>query len=388
MNRKIYKFLILFSFIFLSFITNINSVSAASTGSSYNCDNEPYECISCKFTIKSPNNLEYVYTYYAKSDANGNVSLAGEGDSMINASLDNGYFSKFDTRSNKYKLSCPNMYYQFQVGTGYDGKYALTYTKLADFNYQGATYKSTLVIPIKSTNGKPFASDEVLQNITSCDIPIMYEYNISQNDSAYAKSNYLANVTISNGIISVSKLQEDMKLKDNPISSTISTSNFSEGCPNDIIVFCKKTNNPTDAYKYECSLNKATDVEVSSSGLQYYQIDNPTGLNNLFRLSSYDITCDDVEQLHIIWIMLWVGAPILLIIMGTVDYFRAIISGDAETMKKVKKKFPKRIVALIALIFTPAVITIIVNIVQSNKKSDLGKTSDVSLMYCIVNGNK
>ena len=393
MNGKNYKLLIMFLFLFFSFFISIDSVKAEK----FNCENDQYQCISCTYTIKPTSGVVYNYTFYAKTDAEGNVGVVGEGDSIIKTTIDTGYFQGTDPRNNKYKLKCPDMYYQFQVGTNYSTNYVLSYKRLSDFYFQGTAHKSTLVIADKKSNNKPFGSDNASENITTCDTVIMYEQQASQTETTYLKSNDKAVVSVNNGTINVSKLPDDMKLKDNPISSTISTDDYASGCPNnnEIIVLCKKIPNSTDSIKYECGINKATDVEVTKSGIQYYQINDPTDLNKIISTTDYELTCEDVEQLHLVWMILWIGAPALVIIMGTVDYFKAIVADDAEAMKKSKKKFPKRLIALIVLVFTPAIITVIVNFVYAAKKSDNNqstndnsKLSDVSLMYCIINGNK
>ena len=96
---------------------------------------------------------------------------------------------------------------------------------------------------------------------------------------------------------------------------------------------------------------------------------------------SYRLTCEDVQMLHTVWMIMWIVAPSLVVVFGTVDYFRAVIAGDQEKMQKVRKRFPKRVVALIVLILVPSIITIIVNFGTRN-------VSDSNLMYCVINGGE
>ena len=284
MKKRIYKnFCITLSF-FLIFLFNINNVEAEK----YNCSNETYQCISCQYTIKPTKGVEYNYTFYAKTDADWNVSVVGEGDSIVKATIDKGYFSEIDDNNN-YKLKCPNMYYQFQVGTNYSTKYVLSYKKLSDFYFQGTAHKSTSVEPKETNNNKPFGSDDPSKIVTSCDVNIMYEQKVSQEESEYIKSNKTAKVSVSQGNINVSKMPDDMKLKDNSISSTISTDDFASSCPDNIYVLCKKISNSNGSIKYECTLNKITDIDSIKSGVTVNSVKTKTRAKSM--------TCAEIDDL-------------------------------------------------------------------------------------------
>ena len=96
---------------------------------------------------------------------------------------------------------------------------------------------------------------------------------------------------------------------------------------------------------------------------------------------SYELTCDDVEALHIVWVVLWIAAPVLLIIMGTLDFARAVIADDVEKMNKARKKFPKRVLAAIILALIPTIITLIVSIIP------IEDVSNTNVMYCVIKGS-
>ena len=80
-------------------------------------------------------------------------------------------------------------------------------------------------------------------------------------------------------------------------------------------------------------------------------------------------------------------APVLLILMLTIDYARAVIASDMEKMKKIKSQVPKRIIDAIFLALTPAIITLIVNLV-SGLQSNESKVRNTNIMSCIVKGGE
>lgn len=54
--------------------------------------------------------------------------------------------------------------------------------------------------------------------------------------------------------------------------------------------------------------------------------------------------------------------PTLAIVMGSVDFTKAIISSDEEHMKKTEVKFIQRIVAAILLFFIPLIVEVLLNL--------------------------
>lgn len=75
--------------------------------------------------------------------------------------------------------------------------------------------------------------------------------------------------------------------------------------------------------------------------------------------------------------------PIVLIIMGMVDYFKATASSDADATSKAGKKLTRRIVAAI----TAMLILTLVQFIFSNFGTATGKTSVTSCIDCFINGN-
>ena len=93
------------------------------------------------------------------------------------------------------------------------------------------------------------------------------------------------------------------------------------------------------------------------------------------------IDCDEVKVFHQYWLGIEILTPILVILFGTWDFIKSIISGDEKKIIEARRRFPKRLIAgfLVFLVF--AIVSIIVSV---SKNSDASKTT---LIECIVNGN-
>ena len=54
--------------------------------------------------------------------------------------------------------------------------------------------------------------------------------------------------------------------------------------------------------------------------------------------------------------------PILLIVLGSVDFANAIISGDQDALKKSGSKFMKRAIAAVAVFFVPLLVKVLLTL--------------------------
>lgn len=62
----------------------------------------------------------------------------------------------------------------------------------------------------------------------------------------------------------------------------------------------------------------------------------------------------------------YILGPILVILFGSLDYTKAVMNSDADLLKKATNQFAKRMVALILLFLSPAIVNIITNISTSS----------------------
>lgn len=102
-----------------------------------------------------------------------------------------------------------------------------------------------------------------------------------------------------------------------------------------------------------------------------------TSIASTATITRYDpgpnvINCDSlidenlkaVIQLVLKWVR--IIAPILLIILMSVDFGQAVISQDQDAMKKATSKAVKRAIAAIALFFVPLLVSVMINWIDSS----------------------
>lgn len=107
-------------------------------------------------------------------------------------------------------------------------------------------------------------------------------------------------------------------------------------------------------------------------------------VNNIgvdWNFAKYTPKCSDVVIFTDIWQAMRIIAPFLLIIFGSLDYFKAVIASDMEAMKKAKSKFPKRLIAFLLLLIIPSIISIIM-------KATADEENNTTYFKCIVTGDK
>lgn len=91
----------------------------------------------------------------------------------------------------------------------------------------------------------------------------------------------------------------------------------------------------------------------------------------------YEVKCSDVSIFHTIYVIITIAAPVLVVVLGSLDYAQAVLASDEKKMQESKKKLPKRIIALVLLILVPLFIKIILGLFTN---------LDSSLLDCVVNG--
>ena len=69
-----------------------------------------------------------------------------------------------------------------------------------------------------------------------------------------------------------------------------------------------------------------------------------------------DFVCSDIEFLTRAWLFIRILAPFLIILFGSLDFFKSVVAGDEKQMKQARGKFFKRLIAFLLLIILPFVI--------------------------------
>lgn len=90
--------------------------------------------------------------------------------------------------------------------------------------------------------------------------------------------------------------------------------------------------------------------------------DNCKGLGSIVRLIKKGV-----------FPIIQIGIPILLVIMGTVDLGKAVISSDEKEVKGAQSRLIKRCIYAILIFFMVTLVSIIMNLVATSKDEDGSK---------------
>ncbi|MBR2713062.1 MAG: hypothetical protein IKE73_05085, partial [Bacilli bacterium] len=93
-----------------------------------------------------------------------------------------------------------------------------------------------------------------------------------------------------------------------------------------------------------------------------------------------EIDCSKLEPFRDIWVIVIRSAPFLLILFGSIDYFKVVTAGDPDSIKKAKKQFKTRLLAFVLLLVIPFVIKFILNTFGTRG------AQSIETMRCIVDG--
>lgn len=146
--------------------------------------------------------------------------------------------------------------------------------------------------------------------------------------------------------------------------------------------YCKPYENTTaEEYEEMTGKNEVKAENTSNSGPSLeetsYNIPSTTcGGSIELPLALATITSNAVNLGKIV-------VPIILIIMGMIDFFKATAASDADATSKAGKKLTRRLVAAIAAML----IVTLVQFIFSNFGTATGKTSVTSCIDCFINGN-
>lgn len=70
-----------------------------------------------------------------------------------------------------------------------------------------------------------------------------------------------------------------------------------------------------------------------------------------------------------------IGIPILLIIMGSIDLGKAVMSSDDKEIKGATSKLIKRVIMAVAIFFVVTIVTLVMNLFTSVDSEDTGDTA-------------
>lgn len=65
-----------------------------------------------------------------------------------------------------------------------------------------------------------------------------------------------------------------------------------------------------------------------------------------------------------------IGIPILLIVFGSIDLGKAVMSSDDKEIKGATSKLIKRVIMAVVVFFVPFIVTLVMNIVAENSAGE------------------
>ncbi len=107
----------------------------------------------------------------------------------------------------------------------------------------------------------------------------------------------------------------------------------------------------------------------------------------MFDLVQFLATCDDlmpvIKFVDGILILIQIGIPIILIIMGSIDLGKAVLSSDDKEIKAATGKLVKRAIAAVAVFFVATIVSIVMGLFTGT-----GVDGTTSWSTCWANRNK
>lgn len=93
-------------------------------------------------------------------------------------------------------------------------------------------------------------------------------------------------------------------------------------------------------------------------------------IRGMFVLSDADVSCaQDSTLVNVIAIVrlvmniICIAVPIIMILMGTIDLFKAVTAGKDEDIKKKQKALITRIIAGVLVFLVPTIVSVIMNLI-------------------------
>ena len=92
-----------------------------------------------------------------------------------------------------------------------------------------------------------------------------------------------------------------------------------------------------------------------------YSEDNLPTLGNLLDKNNlkYKVNCNDYYYAQLIWRTIVYAGPFIYIIFASFDFFKIVMAGNEEDIKKAKKNIPVRLILFVIFLIVPALVRII-----------------------------
>ncbi len=77
-----------------------------------------------------------------------------------------------------------------------------------------------------------------------------------------------------------------------------------------------------------------------------------------------------------------IGIPILLIVFGSIDLGKAVMSSDDKEIKGATSKLIKRVIMAVVVFFVPFIVSLVMNIVADNSSAEADTSSATNWADC------
>lgn len=93
-------------------------------------------------------------------------------------------------------------------------------------------------------------------------------------------------------------------------------------------------------------------------------------IRGMFVLADADVSCGEGSTLvnviaivRLVMNIICIAVPIIMILMGTIDLFKAVTAGKDEDIKKKQKALITRIIAGVLVFLVPTIVSVIMNLI-------------------------
>lgn len=93
-------------------------------------------------------------------------------------------------------------------------------------------------------------------------------------------------------------------------------------------------------------------------------------IRGMFVLNDADVNCGEGSTLvnviaivRLVMNIICIAVPIIMILMGTIDLFKAVTAGKDEDIKKKQKALITRIIAGVLVFLVPTIVSVIMNLI-------------------------
>lgn len=343
-SKKTKNIIAIFTFVIMLFL--INNVNAYA------------EDTTCTYSVLSGQyNLTYTITPDGREGANVTDVKIENGTStntMKFADGGNMVTSANFVDNSKKTIGCPSMLY-YEVGYNAAGRYTYLRVSATEFD------KSLGTVPLANStnNGQSIAlkEEDNVKLLRSCRV------TGRSATGTGGKSDVVVKV-YSDGTLKAEAVNNGYNVV---MASDITFEMFKDSCPTDKIVllcggsgsdnYCNLTtedntiNQPGSSTKEEDDLNAVEEKNGSRQSEHGGVKSNDSDINCEGLLGS-DVM-DDINEI-LGWIK--IAVPILIIILGSLDFGKAVIADDQKALSKATSTFIKRLIAAVALFLAPYLI--------------------------------